>query len=135
MLFLFMIASAILDQCRNRFGRESTIVAVWILGSAVTERLREDSDVDFAIYYEPETVRDFESHGRLLLDLEAILQRTVDLGRLSSRNLVYAVQATQYGKLLYARDPHEALAFVSRMQTLYLDLKHDRKIVEDAYCA
>jgi predicted nucleotidyltransferase len=130
-----MITAAILDQCRQRFGRESNIVAVWLLGSALTGRLRDDSDVDFAIYYEPGTARDFDVRGRLLLDLEAILQRTVDLGRLSSRNLVYAVQATQHGQLLYARDPQEALAIVSRMQSLYLDLKHDRKIVEDAYCA
>jgi predicted nucleotidyltransferase len=130
-----MIASPILNQCIERFAREPNIMAVWILGSAVTDRLRNDSDVDFAIYYRPGTTRDLAAQGGLVLDLERILERTVDLGKLSSRNLVYAVQATQLGKLLYARDPQDAVAFVSRMQSLYLDLKHDRKIVEDAYCA
>jgi predicted nucleotidyltransferase len=130
-----MIAPNRLDQCRERFALEPNIMAVWILGSAVTDRLREDSDVDFAIYYKPGTVRDLVAHGGLVLDLERVLGRTVDLGQLHSRNVVYAVQATQTGKLLYARDPEEAIAFTSRMQSLYLDLKHDRKIVEDAYCA
>ena len=130
-----MIDSAILDKCAQRFAREPTILAVWILGSAVTDRLRDDSDVDFAIYYTPGTLRDLAAHGALVLDLERLLGRTVDLGRLSSRNVVYAVQATQMGELLFARDPLEATAFTSRMQSLYLDLKHDRKIVEDAYCA
>lgn len=130
-----MIAPAILDKCIERFAREPNIMAVWMLGSAVTDRLREDSDVDFAIYYKPGTVRDLAAHGALVLDLERALGRTVDLGQLRSRNVVYAVQATQKGELLYARDPQEAIAFTGRMQSLYLDLKHDRKIVEDAYCA
>lgn len=130
-----MIAPAILDKCIERFAREPNIMAVWMLGSAVTDRLREDSDVDFAIYYKPGTVRDLAAHGALVLDLERVLGRTVDLGQLRSRNVVYAVQATQQGELLYARDPQEAIAFTARMQSLYLDLKHDRKIVEDAYCA
>ena len=130
-----MIAPTILDKCALRFAREPTIMAVWILGSAVSDRLREDSDVDFAIFYTPGTVRDLAALGGLVLDLERVLGRTVDLGQLSSRNVVYAVQATQHGKLLYARDPLEATAFAGRMQSLYLDLKHDRKIVEDAYCA
>lgn len=130
-----MISSALLDLCRERFAAESAIVAVWVFGSAVSGRLREDSDVDFAVFYAPDAARDIADRARLVGDLEAILQRSVDLGRLSSRNLVYAVQATQRGKLLYARDPQEALAFVSRMYSLYLDLKYDRKVVEDAYCA
>lgn len=130
-----MIAPEILDNCIERFAREPNIMAVWMLGSAVTDRLREDSDVDFAIYYKPGTVRDLAAYGALVLDLERVLGRTVDLGQLRSRNLVYAVQAMQTGELLYARDPQKVTAFTGRMQSLYFDLKHDRKVVEDAYCA
>lgn len=130
-----MIDTAILDKCARRFEQEPDILAVWILGSAVTDRLRDDSDVDFAIYYTPEYVLDLAAHGKLVLDLERLLCRTVDLGRLSSRNVVYAVQATQLGELLFTREPLEAISLTGRMQSLYLDLKHDRKVVEDAYCA
>jgi predicted nucleotidyltransferase len=130
-----VIDSAIIDSCIKRFAKESNLMAVWILGSAVTDRLRDDSDVDFALYYRPGSQLDLAAYGQLVLDLERILGRTVDLGRLSSRNVVYAVQATQNGKLIFAPDPQEAIAFASRMQSLYLDLKQDRKIVEEAYCA
>lgn len=130
-----MINATLIDQCIKRFEQEPKIRAVWILGSAVTDRLREDSDVDLAIYYQPGSGMDFTEQGLLIMDLECILGRKVDLGQLSSLNLIYALQALQTGKLLFAHDPQEALEFTSRIQTLYLELKQDRKIVEDAYCA
>jgi len=130
-----MIEPSILDKCIERFAREPQIKAVWMLGSALTDRLRADSDVDFAVYYTPGSELDFSAYGRLIVDLERVLNRKVDLGRLSSRNVVYAIQATHEGQLLFAHDVEEAIAFAGRMQSLYVDLKQDRKIVEDAYCA
>lgn len=130
-----MIDSVLIDKCIARFAQEPVVRAVWILGSAVSNRMRKDSDVDFAVYYEPGRELDLNAHGALLLDLESILGRAVDLGRLSSRNLIYAVQATHEGQLIFARDPLEPVAFTGRIQSLYVDLKHDRKTVEDAYCA
>ena len=129
-----MIDAAILDACIERFSKESNLLAVWVLGSAVTDRLREDSDVDFALYYSPGTQLDLAAHGGLVLDLERILGRTVDLGLLSSRNLVFAAQAIRKGQLIYAPDPQAVIALTSRIQSLYLDFKQDRKIVEEAYC-
>jgi hypothetical protein len=78
---------------------------------------------------------DLAAHGALIADLEAIVGRRVDLGRLNSRNLVYAHQATQGGRLLHAADPSVAREFASRIQSLYVEFKEDRKEVEEAYCA
>ena len=130
-----MLARNLLDKCAERFAREPSLVAVWIFGSAVTDRFREDSDVDFALYYKPGTKTDWTAFGELAWDLEDILGRRPDLGRLDSRNLIYAVQAFQTGRLLYAADEQAAMAFASQLQSLYLDLKQDRKVVEEAYCA
>lgn len=130
-----MLDRTILDKCAERFAGEPGLVAVWIFGSAVSDRLREGSDVDFALYYKPGTELDWSAFGELAWDLEDILGRKADLGRLSSRNLIYAVQAFQTGRLLYAGDEQTAMAFASRLQSLYLDLKQDRKVVEEAYCA
>lgn len=124
-----------LDKCVERFAREPSLLAVWIFGSAVSDRLREDSDVDFAFYYRPGTELDWSTFGELAWELEDILGRRVDIGRLDSRNLIYAMQAFQTGRLLYAQDEQVAMAFVSRLQSLYLDLKQDRRVVEEAYCA
>ena len=124
-----------IDQCVERFSREADLVAVWLFGSAVNDRLREDSDVDFALYYKPGIKTDWLAIGELSFDLEAILGRKVDLGRLNSRDLIYAMQAFQTGRLVYSADEKAALAFACHLQSLYLDLKEDRKVVEDAYCA
>lgn len=78
---------------------------------------------------------DWSAFGELAWDLENILGRRPDLGRLDSRNLIYAMQAFQTGRLIYASDEQAAIAFASLLQSLYLDLKQDRKVVEEAYCA
>jgi predicted nucleotidyltransferase len=130
-----MLDRSKVNQCVERFAKEPSLIAAWIFGSAVTDRFREDSDVDFALYYKPGTKMDWPTFGDLAGDLEDILGRRPDLGCLDSRNLIYAVQAFQTGRLIYAADEQDAMAFASRLQSLYLDLKQDRKVVEEAYCA
>ena len=130
-----MLDGGQLEDCVTRFSRESGLVAVWLFGSAAADRLRADSDIDFALYFSPGTEPSLGGLGRLAMDLESILGRKVDLGCLDSRNLVYAVQAFQSGRLVYAKNESEAVALVSHLQTLYVDLKEDRKVVEEAYCA
>jgi len=93
------------------------------------------SDVDFALHYKPGTEWDWSAFGELAWDLEDILGRKPDLGRLNSRNLIYAMQAFRTGRLIYAENEQAAMAFAGRLQSLYLDLKQDRKVVEEAYCA
>ena len=124
-----------IDKCVERFSREADLVAVWLFGSAANGPMREDSDVDFALHYRPGIKTDWAAIGELSCDLEAILGRKVDLGCLNSRDLVYAMQAIQTGRLVYSAHEKAAIAFASLLQSLYLDLKEDRKVVEDAYCA
>lgn len=130
-----MLASSLLDKCVECFAREPSLTAVWVFGSALTDRFRKDSDVDFALHCTPAKKTDWSAFGELTRDLEDILGRRPDLGLLDSRNLIYAMQAFQTGRLLYAADEQAAMALVSRLQSLYLDLKKDRKVVEEAYCA
>jgi predicted nucleotidyltransferase len=130
-----MLSDALISQCNKRFAREEGLVAAWIFGSFVNGHFRDDSDVDFALYYQPESEPGWSALGELARDLESVLGRKADVGCLNSRNLVYAVQAFRTGRLVYAADEQAAMAFASRLQSLYLDLKQDRKVVEEAYCA
>lgn len=129
-----MLDPSKLEKCVRRFQEEPGILAVWGLGSAFSGRTRAGSDVDFAILYSRSHAEGFDASGRLLLDLECCLGRTVDLGRLSTRNLIYAYQAISRGTLLYDRDPKITIDFVGRVLSLYADLKLDRRVVEEAYC-
>jgi predicted nucleotidyltransferase len=127
--------SQTLAKCVDRFNEEPCVLAVWGLGSAFNGRLRSDSDVDFALLYRRGDSISSEQTGHLLMDLGAILGRTVDLGQVSTRNLVYSYQAISQGELLVNRDPLFVYQFIGYLMSLYIDFKFDRKVVEEAYCA
>lgn len=124
-----------LALCVDRFKAEKTVEAVWLIGSASREALRRDSDIDFAIYLGEDKDLNWELFGSLIADLENIVGRRVDIGKINSKNLIYASQVIHQGKLLWARDDERINEVIGRMITLYVDLKQDRKVVEDAYCA
>lgn len=130
-----MVEASKLESCRERFAQDVNIVGAWVLGSAVTNRLREDSDVDFAILYAEEVGSDYKQLGGLSSDLESILGRRVDVGRLNTRNLIFAHEAISHGVRIYCKNQSVADSFMERVYALYFDLKRDRKVVEDAYCA
>jgi len=127
------LSPSVLEKCEQRFREEPDLLAVWGIGSAFSGRLRDDSDVDFALLYKRDSRSDTVRLGKLSVDLESILGMRVDLGRLSTRNLVYTHQAISAGTLLYQRSPELVHEFVGRALSLYLDLKQDRKEVEEAY--
>jgi len=125
----------VLKQCVERFRAERQIVAAWGLGSAFQGALRADSDVDFAILNQRNYSSDPQKEGKLLADLEDLVNRRVDLGTITTRNLIYAHEVIRRGHLLFARNPGEVDQFVGKILTLYADLRQDRKVVEEAYSA
>ena len=130
-----MIQADKLKKCTNRFAQESDILAVWLLGSAQTEQMHSESDVDFAVLYTRGHIRDFDQSSSLISDLEAILGRPVDLGKLNTQNLIYSHEAISKGQSIYNREPVQTSRFVEQVFAMYFDLKQSRKVVEDAYCA
>ena len=130
-----MIDLSTLEKCVQCFQSESTVVAVWGFGSAFSGNMRVDSDVDFAILYEAGHQVDHKQRGRLASELEDYLHRSVDLGEVTTQNLVYAYQAIRTGKRVYCRDAAATDEFTGRLCSLYADFKLDRRVVEAAYCA
>jgi len=103
------------------------------MGSAVTDRLRADSDLDLALLYENHRAPSLEDQARLASELEKVAARRVDLGFLGTRNLVYAHEALTQGERLFSRDPQKEAEFVATALSMYFDLKIERKEIEDAY--
>ncbi len=130
-----MIDPPVLENCVQRFQNEPFVLAAWGHGSAFAGHMRPDSDVDFAILHEAGHPLDFKQRGLLVADLEDILHRRVDLGEVTTRNLVYAYQAICTGKRVYCRDTAATDEFTGRLLSLYADFKQDRAVVETAYCA
>ena len=126
---------AVEEALVRRLKNETEIIAVWGLGSAFSGSMRADSDLDLAVLYDFSFESDWERRGALIADLEIIAGRAVDMGRLSTRSLIYAYQAVSTGHLLYSRNPQAVDRFVGLVFSLYADLRSDRKVVEEAYCA
>jgi len=118
---------------RQILAGDKRIVAAYLLGSVLTERFRPDSDVDLAIL--PAAGVEFAMEARLLLaaEVEGAVGRTVDVGVLDHRNLVYAAQAIATGLCIHSRDDASRDVFAATTLSMYAALRQEREAVEHAY--
>ena len=109
------------------------ILAAYLMGSVLGEGFRADSDVDCALLLHDQCeLTDLEvlkMSGRL----SAIIGRQVDLGVISSKNLIYAMQAVFGGELIFCRNEIEKDRKIMYVYSLYAKLREDRKEVELSY--
>jgi predicted nucleotidyltransferase len=105
------------------------------MGSAVAGRLRDDSDLDIALLPARGCSITPEERLALAADLEDIAGRIVDVGVLSTANLVYAKEAVANGRLIFERDPALRARFAALVFSMYADLQENRREVLHAYAA
>jgi predicted nucleotidyltransferase len=121
----------ITKECR----RWDMVQAVYLLGSALKGNMRRDSDIDVAVML---SAGDASSRSALM-DMGAVLAlklgHEVDIGIVSSANLVYARQVILTGKRLYTKDQMVAEKREAELLGLYARFHEDRREVLDAYCA
>ncbi len=111
------------------------IAAAYLLGSALSGRLRDDSDIDIAVLPHVGRAITIQERLRLAADLQQQIGRPVDLGVLTSENLVYAYEAILKGQRLFAVDRDAVAEAENRLLGGYFQLREDRHEVETAYAA
>lgn len=111
------------------------IAAAYLLGSAITGRLRDDSDIDIALL--PANRQNISMRSRLELSgiLETKLGKTVDIGIISSHNLIYASEAILTGNRILTLQKGYTETTEMRLLGCYIVFKEDLKEVEEAYSA
>lgn len=124
-----------LDAVARIFAAEPDVLAVYLLGSAVSGRLRPDSDVDLAVMPEPGHFFDASRMIELAAEATLALGRDVDPGLLSSRNLVYAREALLTGERIFSRDDFRADLSAATLLGLYDGFQTERREVLDAFTA
>ena len=112
---------------------DSRILAVYLLGSAVRGALRPDSDIDLAVMFNPQAEMSQLERIELANNLSYELGRTVDIGAVSSKNLVYSREALLTGSLVYQMDSDKVNLIRSTLLGLYIQFNLDRKEILDAY--
>jgi predicted nucleotidyltransferase len=129
--FIESISAAV----RTQVEKDERILAVLLLGSAARGDMRPDSDIDLALMAVPGDKTDVLERSQMAGELSYELARSVDVGEISSKNLVYAREALLKGTLLFCRDIEKFnLARVSILG-MYLQFNLDRKEILDAYRA
>ena len=122
-----------LEKILPIFERDPRILALYLLGSAHAGRMRKDSDIDLALMSEPGAELSGVERGDLAAEAALELGREVDLGEVSTRNLVYAREAILNGRRLFARDLGRAELREATLLGLYARFHEERREVADAY--
>ncbi|MFM7207487.1 MAG: type VII toxin-antitoxin system MntA family adenylyltransferase antitoxin [Planctomycetaceae bacterium] len=121
-------AIAALQRC-------NAVQAAYLLGSAAAEWLRRDRDVDVAIVPSCRAGLAIETRLSLTAELARALGRPVDLGVLSTANVVYAKEAVTTGRILFERDHAATARFAMLALSMYAALQEARREVLRAYAA
>jgi uncharacterized protein len=122
-------------QIKAALDQNECISAVYILGSALTGQLREDSDIDIAILPAEDCSISALDRLRIGACLEQKMGRRIDIGILNNDNLVYASEAILNGRRIITRDKTYAEAHETRLLGCYVQFRQDRHEVEEAYYA
>ena len=129
------LPQGILDRITARLAGEPSVAAAYLLGSAVEDRLRQDSDLDIAILPVHRVVFTPQQRLSLAADLEEAAGREADVGVLSTANLVYAKEAVAHGRIIFERDPAARARFAMLVLSMYASLQESRREVLHAYAA
>jgi predicted nucleotidyltransferase len=97
--------------------------------------LRPDSDVDVAVLPSLPAGISLVERRALTAELATVFGRAVDLGVLSSVNVVYAKEAIATGRLIFERDHRTTARFAMLVFSMYADLQEARREVLRAYAA
>ena len=127
--------SSEVKKIADNLRKDKRISAAYALGSVLTDRLCADSDIDIALL--PAPGYSLSQMDLLLLSsqLGTCCPRPVDLGILSTHNLIYAKEALLQGECLFCKDQYFHDLFVATALGLYLELRTARREVEHAYTA
>jgi predicted nucleotidyltransferase len=111
-------------------SEQPTILAAYIFGSAVPQRLTVESDVDIGLLFES------PAEGLRLMELQeeltGVLGRQVDLVGLNQVSPILAMQVLKHGEVVFARSERAVREFQIRTLFAYFDLKQVRKPIEEA---
>jgi len=114
---------------------DTRVLAAYLLGSAVSGRMRADSDIDIALLSRPGGRMDALERAALATKIAFEIGRDVDIGELGSGNLVYAKEALLTGRRIFSRDVSASDEAEATLLGMYTSFNEERREVLDAYRA
>lgn len=128
-------AAVDIERLTQKLSSIPEISAAYLHGSARSGNFRPDSDVDIAIL----PIRGLYLSLDKIMGLTTILSLDfpwdIDIGLLSTSNVIYSWHAIANGKLLFSHHPSHHDLFVATLMADYEILKQERRSIELAYTA
>ncbi|VGO13720.1 hypothetical protein PDESU_02277 [Pontiella desulfatans] len=122
-------------KARQILEKHPMILAAYLHGSTAKGTARQDSDIDIALLPEPGHRLPLRQRLEYAAELEAQLGAAVDVGELSSGNVVYAKEVVAHGREIFTRNRFKSDLFMATSLAMYAELQQQRKEVLDAYTA
>ena len=119
----------------QELDKHPKVCAAFLLGSAARGTLRRNSDIDLALLPMPQTRISFKEQGQMTAAISSLTGRETDIGILQTSNLIYAKEAFLTGNRIFCRDYYYCDLFIANALGLYLELRQERKGIENAYRA
>ena len=148
------------DDIRAVLAGDARIEAIYLHGSAVRGHLREESDIDIGLLLDPgagsgattgfnepgaaefgATTRpsagglDTGARNEYAIELETRLGREIDIGIVSSRNLVYTAEVLLRGRRIFTRDRERVELAEATLLGMWVRFNDERQEVLRAYTA
>lgn len=117
------------------FAQEKTIIFAYLFGSVILGRAGGESDVDLAVYLDPEEVGDlFAKRLDLIGRMQAVLKSPVDVVILNDvRSVFLRFVIIKEGKVLFERDHGRRVDFELRTMQAYYDFQPFLEEYNEAY--
>ena len=109
------------ERAAERLASDERVRLVFLYGSAADQTRSEVHDVDLAVACSPRA--SFTDLMRLRADAVAVARMPVDLIDLADAGVVLAWEVAETGRCLFARDPDDEVAFVTRARACYWDFR------------
>lgn len=117
---------------RDCFSGIPSVFAVYLHGSMIKGAFRPESDIDIGIML-PNGKMDKFRLLEISSELELKLNRTVDIGIISSENLIYSKEAIINGKCIFCNNELEKSLKEATLLSLYQDFCFERREIVNAY--
>ena len=124
-----------LVQIQRVLEQHPAILAAYLHGSTAKGTARADSDIDIALLPLPGKRLPLKFRLECAGELESILGCPVDLGELSTRNLISAKEVIEHGQEIFTTNRLQSDLFMATSLAMYAELQQQRKEVLYAYTA
>ena len=118
---------------KQNLNQDNRILAAYLLGSAAHGQLRPDSDIDIAILSVSSAVFSPLDLADLATELTLVAGRSVDLGVVSSQNLIYASEAILTGRRFLCRNVFQTDLRAATLLGLAAQFKFERQEIINGY--